>query len=113
MYFPEDSAVPISTDALLPLTLVVTVVPDRAIDSELIIVAESEWPSTLILILLDELERFTELAPELAGSPVIWMLPLALLRVIVPLENAPSKLRTLNSHGPMTFRYHGPIHGFE
>ena len=42
-----------------------------------------------MLILLDELERFTELAPELVGSPVIWMLPLALLRVIVPLENAP------------------------
>ena len=42
MYVPEDSAVPISTDAFLPLIVVDTVVPDRAIDSELIIVAESE-----------------------------------------------------------------------
>ena len=71
MYVPEDSAVPMSTDAFLPLIVVDTVVPERAIDSELIIVAESEWPSTLIFMLLDELERFTELAPELVGSPVI------------------------------------------
>ena len=74
----------------LPFTVVVRVVPLRAIEMLFMMLALSECPSTLTLIELDELDTLTELAPEDVGRPdIVSAEPSSLLRVIVPLENAP------------------------
>ena len=74
----------------MPLTRVVSVDPDRLMDKELMMVAESECPSTFTLMLLPELETLTEDAPlEPDENPGTTTFPLAFLRVSVPLENAP------------------------
>ena len=90
IYVPEDSAEAMLVLAVLPFTVVLRVVPLRAIEMLFMMFALSAWPSTLTVIELDELDTFTELAPEPVGSPeMLSAEPSLLLRVIVPLETAP------------------------